>query len=469
MTALEKFDGARVVVTNWRDLKHPSKGGAEVFCHQVAEHFAAAGAQVELLTASSDGNPAGETMNGVRVHRLGNALTVYPRALLWILRRRKSIDAIIDCQNGIPFFTPLTAARRTPIVCVIHHVHQQQFGLYLPRPAAWLARQLEGRFTRRVYGRRAFAVVSPSTRTDARRVLQLKGSLHVTPSGIERPERPVQQRATTPRLVSVGRLVPHKRVEILLEALPAVREAHPQVHLDVVGDGPARPALQRRAAELGIEDLVTFHGFVSEEDRRRLVADAWATAITSTSEGWGLTVIEAAALGVPAVGLDVPGVRDSIRDEETGWLVRDREGLAPALIQALERMSDPAERELISNRTERWAAGFSWLTTADLLARALLAERDRLGRVGNDRRGGSDVGIRIEIPRHRVELEQIAQVARRTDRWTADARTVSVLLPGADETTAIAVLHRLGLTPDAVEMQVARPLDFMLGNDHVVV
>jgi glycosyltransferase involved in cell wall biosynthesis len=348
-------------------------------------------------------------------------------------------------------------------------VHQEQFGLYLPRPAAWLARQMEGRFTRRVYGKRAFAVVSPSTRTDARRVLQLRGSIHVTPSGIERPARPAQRRATTPRLVSVGRLVAHKRVEILLEALPEVRAALPAVRLDVVGDGPARPALEQRAQALGVDDIVTFHGFVSEEDRRRLVADAWATAITSTSEGWGLTVIEAAALGVPAVGLDVPGVRDSIRDDETGWLVRDRAALAPALVHALEAMGDPEQRERISDRAERWAAGFSWLTTSDLLARCLLAERDRLGRVGADRRGGSDVGIRIEIPRHRVELEQVAQVARRTDRWTANARTVTVLLPGADETTATTVLQRLGLTPDAVEMQVARPLDFMLGNDHVVV
>jgi glycosyltransferase involved in cell wall biosynthesis len=469
MMALGKFDGARVVMCNWRDLKHPSKGGAEVFAHQVAEQFARAGAQVDLLTASSDGNPSQETMNGVRVHRLGNALTVYPRALLWIMRRRKSIDAIIDCQNGIPFFTPLAAASRTPIACVIHHVHQQQFALYLPRPAAWLARQLEGRFTRRIYGKRAFAVVSPSTRTDARRVLQLRGSLHVTPSGIARPQRAALQRAATPRLVSVGRLVAHKRVEILLEALPEVRGALEGVHLDIVGDGPARPALEQRAVELGVDDIVTFHGFVPEEERRRLVADAWATAITSTSEGWGLTVIEAAALGVPAVGLDVPGVRDSIRDEETGWLVRDRAQLAPALVHALELMGDPEQRDRISGRAERWAAGFSWVTTADLLARCLLAERDRLGRVGADRRGGSDVGIRIEIPRHRVELEQVAQVARRTDRWTADARTVTVLLPGADETTATAVLHRLGLAPESVEMQVARPLDFMLGNDHVVV
>jgi glycosyltransferase involved in cell wall biosynthesis len=469
MTALDKFDGARIVVCNWRDLKHPSKGGAEVFCHQVAEHFARAGAQVDLLTASSHDNPTHETMNGVRIHRLGNALTVYPRALGWILRRRKSIDAIIDCQNGIPFFTPVAAARRTPIACVIHHVHQEQFKLYLPRPAAWLARQLEGRVTRAVYGRRAFAVVSPSTRTDARRVLRLRGSLHVTPSGIERPERPAPQRAATPRLVSVGRLVPHKRVEILLEALPAVRAALPDVRLDVVGDGPARPALERRASELGLQDIVTFHGFVSEQERRRLVADAWATAITSTSEGWGLTVIEAAALGVPAVGLDVPGVRDSIRDDETGWLVHDPETLAPALIRALERMADPHEQARISSRAERWAASFSWMTTADLLARCLLAERDRLGRVGADRRGGSDVGVRIEIPRHRVELEQVARIARRTDRWTADARTVSVLLPGADETTATTVLQRLGLPAEAVEMQVARPLDFMLGNDHVVV
>jgi hypothetical protein len=264
--------------------------------------------------------------------------------------------------------------------------------------------------------------------------------------------------------VSVGRLVAHKRLDYLLESLREIREAVADVELDIVGDGPARESLEQLAHDLGVDDIVTFHGFVSEEEKRRLVSRGWVTAITSLSEGWGLTIVEANSLGVPAVGLDVPGVRDAIRHDRTGWLVPARDGLTPALVDALRILADPLERVAFAARAETWANGFSWKTTAEHLARVLLTEGDRLKRDDGDRRAASDVAIRMEIPRDSVEIADVAAVARRTDRWKVDAENVSLLLQGADEDAAARLLDRLGVDHDDVQMHVARPLDFLFGS-----
>ena len=209
---------------------------------------------------------------------------------------------------------------------------------------------------------------------------------------------------------------------------------------------------------------MTFHGFVSEESKRRLVARGWVTAITSLSEGWGLTIVEANSLGVPAVGLDVPAsATRSVMTARAGSCPA-RDGLTPALVDALRIMADPLERVAFAARAESWANGFSWKTTAEHLARVLLTEGDRLKRDAGDRRAASDVAIRMEIPRHSVEIADVAAVARRTDRWKVDADSVSLLLQGADEDAAVRLLDRLGVDHDDVEMHVARPLDFLFGS-----
>ena len=81
---------------------------------------------------------------------------------------------------------------------------------------------------------------------------------------------------------------------------------------------------------------------------------------TSQGEGWGLCVLEAAALGVPTVAYDVDGLRDAVRDGETGWLVRDGEQLADVVDQALKELSDHARRQAVAAACRRWAAQFDW-------------------------------------------------------------------------------------------------------------
>ena len=133
-----------IAVVNWRDPWHPAAGGAETYAWEMARRFARAGDQVCFVTARAPGQLRKETVEGVRLARMGGPFTVYPLVLVWLVLRRRMFDAVLDCQNGIPFFTPLVLPRRTKVMCVVHHVHDRQFDVHLPRWLAVVGRFLEG-------------------------------------------------------------------------------------------------------------------------------------------------------------------------------------------------------------------------------------------------------------------------------------------------------------------------------------
>ena len=122
----------------------------------------------------------------------------------------------------------------------------------------------------------------------------------------------------------LGRLVPHKRVELALRAVAALRERTPAWCLHVVGARLLADELVADADRLGIEDAVRFHGFVDDEAKNRLLASAWVNLLPSLKEGWGLAIVEAGALGTPSVAFrEAGGTTESVVDGETGLLVDD--------------------------------------------------------------------------------------------------------------------------------------------------
>lgn len=456
------LDRRRLVVVNWRDRRHAQAGGAEQFCHSVAERLAARGADVTYLTSRPPGAPREERTEGVRIVHRGSTFGVYPAALVWLWRNRREIDAVIDSQNGLPFFAPLAVGPRTPVVLVIHHVHQQQFEEHFPRPLSSVGKLLEGPVSRWVYGRRAIAVVSPSTRSEVRRQLRLRGPIHVTPNGvrISPAPQPAPPRSSAPSIVCVGRLVRHKRLELLIEALPEVLVERPALRVEIVGDGPELEDLKRRAAAAGLSHAVTFHGRICAEARDDLLARAWLSVNVSAGEGWGLTVIEANALGIPVLGIRVPGVQDSVLDGRTGWLVDRPADLAPGILGALEGVATDDEARPWSARARAWAASFSWETTTDRLAELLATEAQRLRREPASRRRGSDLVTRVELDPASVPAGGVGGL-RDTDVVHVGEDGASVLLYGADETDAGAILSRLGLIEAAAGATVARPMDLL--------
>ena len=309
---LAQLEGARIVVLNWRDIQHPQAGGAEQYMHQIARRWVEVGAQVTWLTSRGPGQTHRGVIDGIEIVRSGGALGIYPRTALALLRRYGRIDYVVDCQNGIPFFSPLFVERDVPVVQVVHHVHQDQFAMRFGPVLSAVGRFLESRGTRAVYKDRPTAAVSPSTRQELRRRLGFRGPIHIVPNGNTATPDVRSPRDPEPTITVVSRLVPHKRVDVLLAQLAVAAAAEPKLRVDIVGDGPERVRLTALAAELGLGDVVTFHGFQPDEIRDELLRRAWLTMSTSHHEGWGLSIIEAAAYGVPTLALRVPGVRDSV-------------------------------------------------------------------------------------------------------------------------------------------------------------
>jgi glycosyltransferase involved in cell wall biosynthesis len=162
-------------------------------------------------------------------------------------------------------------------------------------------------------------------------------------------------------LVSLGRVVPSKRLEHAIEAVALLVRKRLPARLAVIGR--ATPSYQDRlarlAARLGIGDRITFHGAIDDDEKRRLLAGAFALLGTSVREGWGLMVTEANAVGVPAVVYDVPGLRDSTRHGETGMLCEA--GSPGDLARGVETLwRDPALYHRVRERAWLEAKDRSW-------------------------------------------------------------------------------------------------------------
>ena len=449
MSALDQMAGRRILLLNWRDQSNPAAGGAESYTEEIAQRLVEAGALVTLFTSRYQGAPPYDWANGYLIIRSGSRYGVYLAAARHLKRYAARYDALVDFQNGIPFFAPLWTPDGMPIVCVVHHVHQSQFDMYFRWPLNYIGRLLEGRVSRRIYGNRPQIAVSPSTRAEMRRLLRLRGPVHIVPNGVGQAQSSHVARSPTPAIALVTRLVPHKQLHHLVEVVPELLRRWPDLRVDIAGTGTAHEALLAQVHQLGLEGAVALPGRVSDKTKSDLLSRAWLTVAPSLAEGWGQTVIEANALGTPAVAYDVPGLRDSVRHGVTGWLVQPGQTLADALLAALDELSNVNRQRAIDQQARAWAAGFSWDSSAERLAGILLAEiRHReLGTPG--RRQPIDLAtVASWPPDANGELTRLLRKALRvTDIVTSDDTGLQVLLIGCDEVGAATALRRVSIPP----------------------
>jgi glycosyltransferase involved in cell wall biosynthesis len=369
------LEGRRAVVVNWRDPWHRLAGGSERYAWELAIALRDAGARVEFWTARDRGQVARESRDGIDVRRRGGQYAFYAGVWARLVAERagrRGADVIVDMDCGIPSFTPPLVGRRTPVVLFVHHVHQAQFRTAMRRPLADLGRFLERRLMPAVYRDVLTVAVSESTVAEMREQLGWRGAVRVIHNGTDRADPPVRVPAgASPgeRVLVLGRLVDHKRVDLVVRAFALLRDRRPGAELDIVGTGPALPAVTSAVEELGLGDSVRLHGFLPEEAKARVLDSARVHVCASDAEGWGQVVLEAAAHGVPTLGRDVPGVRDSVRDGRTGWLVAEPPGrvaddlvqaLADGLDDALGHLSSPGARARVAEDCRSWASGFGW-------------------------------------------------------------------------------------------------------------
>jgi glycosyltransferase involved in cell wall biosynthesis len=350
----------RLLILNWRDTRHPQGGGSEVYVERVARRLAAGGREVTVFCGAHAGAPTEEIVDGVRFVRRGGWRTVYAWAFVsHLFGRLGPHDVVVDVKNGIPFFAPLYCRR--PVVSLVHHVHREQWGMNFSSGWARFGWWVESGLSPRVYARSRHIVVSEATRQEVAALGIPIASIDIVHNGAE-PTMPTSPKADAPTILSLGRLVPHKRVEFVLDAAAKLRKDVPDLRVVVAGHGPWHPRLVAHADRLGIADAVTFAGWVDEGTKLQLLQGAWVLGMPSVKEGWGLAVMEAAACGVPAVAFRVGGLEESIEDGRTGLLVDDEEAFTEALRRLL---LDRALRERLGAEAARRARAYSWERTAE--------------------------------------------------------------------------------------------------------
>ncbi|WP_036327803.1 glycosyltransferase family 4 protein [Microbispora sp. ATCC PTA-5024] len=374
-SAAPSLHGVRVAVLNFREPCQSVAGGAEEYAWQVSCYLVGQGASVHFATSREPGQARAERRDGIELRRMGNRYLVYLLVPLWLLLRRRRFDVVVDCMNGIPFFAPVVARRRTRVVCVVHHVHDRQFYAFFPRWLAAIGCFIEGPVARLLYRRCTTVTVSESSLGEMRERLRWIAPIQVIPNGSP-TARPVAREAVggDPAVVYLGRLVGHKRVERVAELAAELGDAYPGLHVHIVGRGPEHARLAALAARPDVAGRVHLHGFLPEAEKNAVLSGARLNVTASEFEGWGLTVIEAAALGVPTVAYDVAGLRDSVRHGVTGWLVRDGERLADVVALALKELDDPRTRARMGSACRMWAREFTWGNTGASMTGLIVSE-----------------------------------------------------------------------------------------------
>jgi glycosyltransferase involved in cell wall biosynthesis len=175
-------------------------------------------------------------------------------------------------------------------------------------------------------------------------------------------------------VVALGRLVPVKRYDLLIDTLVSIKDRHPQLEAVIASEGYERLALEERIRSHEAESWIRLPGRIPDAELVDLYRRAWVVASASAREGWNMSLTEAAACGTPAVATRISGHMDAVVHGETGLLVEPAE-LGPALDRVL---SDPDERGRMSAAALAHAARFTWETTAIGTLTALAEEAHRL-------------------------------------------------------------------------------------------
>jgi glycosyltransferase involved in cell wall biosynthesis len=362
----------RILVVNWQDRENPLAGGAEIHLHEIFGRLATQGNDVSLLCGGWPGCPQRAVLDGIDVHRVGTRHT-FPFLAYRYYRKHLggAADILVEDVNKVPLYTPRWGAGHT--LALVPHLFGGTAFQELPAPlaaAVWIAERPLGR----VYRTTPFEAISESTAEDLAARGIPRQSIAVIYPGIDTEGYTPNEaeRSPTPVFAYLGRLKRYKGVHLVIRAFAACNA--PGAVLEIAGAGDYRPALEELARSLDLGDRVRFLGRISEFEKLTLLRRAWALVFASPKEGWGITNLEAAACATPVVASNSPGIRESVRDGETGYLVPH--GDIAAMAAAMHRLAD--SRTLVTElgiRARAFATSFTWdraaSETAEHLERVL--------------------------------------------------------------------------------------------------
>lgn len=354
-----------ILILNWKDIKHPNVGGAEVIIYELAKRLVQEGHSVTWFCRNFIYGKNEEEYDGIRVIRRGNLITTYFIApfFYWSLKRKP--DLIIDMSNTIYWQTPLWALKSKKIA-YLNQLGQEVFDYEFPKWLAILGKLIE-RIQYVFYKNMPIMVYSKSTGQDLINWGVNSKKLSYFRLGIDHSRYTPGEKSKSPLFICVNRLVKMKRNDLAIQAMPYVVKKYPKAKLAIIGFGYDRFRLERMRDEMDLRDNVIFEDenvlFFNKDkkdEKVRMMQEAWALIFPSVKEGWGMTVTECAACGTISIGTNVTGLRDSIQDNKTGILISKNptpKELANAMIQVI---ADKKMREKVEKEAIAYAKTFTW-------------------------------------------------------------------------------------------------------------
>lgn len=353
----------RILILNWRDIKNPAAGGAEILTHEMAKLWVAWGHSVTQISAKFNGAKDEEVLDGVRLIRMGDWWSVHFLAFIYYLKNLKGkTDIIIDEVHWFPFFAGVYEHKKTVLFAC--EVAEKLFPHVLPFLANF-GIALEKIYFR-LYRNIPALAISPSTAQDLIARGFKKKNITVLPMGLTVPKDLRRlPKENSPTIIYLSRINKRKGIEDAIEAFKIINQKIPNSNLWVVGFGiPEYVArIKKKVREYGLSRIVTFFGFVSEKRKLKLLSEAHIMIFPSIHEGWGIVIAEAGVVGTPSAVYNVAGVKDVVRNGERGIMVEKNRPdlLAKAIIRVLK--NDKLYKDLVS-RIKSFEKEIGWEDTA---------------------------------------------------------------------------------------------------------
>lgn len=355
-----------ILILNWKDVKNPQAGGAEIIAFEFARRLTREGHRVTFFSRTFSNCLKEEKIDGVNIIRRGNKFSVYLQAFLYYRSLVKKPQKVIDMINTICWQTPLYVNKESRIAYVNQLAKEVLFHEF-----TWplsLAAYLLEKFEYTTYSNTKFICYSKSTKEDLVSFGIKEKNISIFPLGIDHDRyRKIDNKNKDPLFVFVGRLVKNKRADLCIKSMRQIVEKYPKASLCILGNGPDEKRLRELVVGENLRENVKFvnkNNFFIDKNMKdlkvNLMQKAWALLLPSVKEGWGMVVTEAAACGTPAIVSNVTGLKDSVINGKTGIILSknpSEDELSQAIIQLIE--NDNLRRN-ISEEAYQYSQNFNW-------------------------------------------------------------------------------------------------------------
>lgn len=369
-----------ILLLNWKDIKNPEVGGAEVIAFEFARRLVKEGYTVTFFSRNFHRCKDKEIIDNVTIIRRGNKLSVYLHALLYYRSLKRKPDIVIDMINTLCWQTPLYIPKEKRIAYVNQLAKEVLFYEFF-WPVSWISYILEP-LEYLTYKTSRVLCYSQSTKIDLMSFGIPGRNIHVFPLGLDHTRYvPGKEKSRYPLFIFVARLVRMKRGDLCIKAMKAVVEKHPKARLLLIGNGPDEKRLQNLISDLSLTrniHIINKNNFFIDKSpvdtKVRFMQEAWGLLLPSVKEGWGMVVTEAAACGTPSIVSNVTGLRDSVVDKKTG-IILSKQPSSQELADAIALLIENNKlRERLSLGALRRSKEFNWDKSYTRFKHLLLAK-----------------------------------------------------------------------------------------------